>query len=193
MQHPLPTSGEFLSNQRIVELWDKGKAAVVVMETTVSNDAGVPLFRNRSSIFIRGIGGWGGERGPTPAKYPIPARAPDFTMRETTSPNQALMYRLPSGDLNPLHSDPGFASVGGFKKPILHGLCSFGFAGSCTFRTSLGFVEYCREAGVAGRNAFADGVPIFRRVSRRCRARERGAHGRSVYHPCRRGDSPMGY
>jgi 3-hydroxyacyl-CoA dehydrogenase/3a,7a,12a-trihydroxy-5b-cholest-24-enoyl-CoA hydratase len=128
LSRPLPTEGTFTSKSKIAELWDKGKAALVVIESTTSAENGKPLFLNRTSAFIRGIGGWGGERGPKPASYAPPARAADAVVTEATSKNQALLYRLPSGDANPLHADPDMAAMGGFDKPILHGLCTFGFA-----------------------------------------------------------------
>jgi len=77
--------------------------------------------------FLRGEGGFGGERGPS-KKREIPSRAPDHEVYYTTREDQALLYRL-SGDRNPLHSDPGFAKLGGFDRPILHGLCTYGFTG----------------------------------------------------------------
>ena len=76
-----------------------------------------------SSMFIRGEGGWGGERGPSGPQNVPPERAPDHEVTYQTSPDQALVYRL-SGDRNPLHSDPAFAAMGGFDRPILHGLCT---------------------------------------------------------------------
>ena len=81
-----------------------------------------------SSIFIRGEGGFGGDRGPSGPRNVAPERAPDHEVVYTTLPQQALLYRL-SGDLNPLHSDPSFAAMGGFDRPILHGLCTYGFTG----------------------------------------------------------------
>jgi acyl dehydratase len=106
---------------------DKVKAAVVVTETTAEME-GEPLYTNRASVFIRGEGGWGGERGPSGPQNEPPDRAPDHEVTYQTSPDQALVYRL-SGDRNPLHSDPAFAAMGGFDRPILHGLCSYGFTG----------------------------------------------------------------
>jgi 3-hydroxyacyl-CoA dehydrogenase/3a,7a,12a-trihydroxy-5b-cholest-24-enoyl-CoA hydratase len=80
------------------------------------------------TTFVRGAGGWGGDRGPAgDAHTPLPERAPDAVIEEKTLEDQALLYRL-SGDVNPLHADPGFASNFGFQKPILHGLCTYGFA-----------------------------------------------------------------
>lgn len=128
LHHPLPTRGKLVTEGRIAELWDKGKAGLLVLEFTTKDEKGTPLFLNRMSAFIRGIGGWGGERGPNPPSYKPPARAADAVHSEKTNKNQALLYRFPSGDTNPLHADPQMAAMGGFDKPILHGLCTFGFA-----------------------------------------------------------------
>jgi len=87
------------------------------------------LFFNQSSLFIRGIGGFGGSRGPAAENNDPPNRAPDAIASDKTTDNQAHYYRWSSGDLNPLHVDPSLAAIGGFNKPILHGLCSFGHAG----------------------------------------------------------------
>jgi acyl dehydratase len=123
VHRPIPVSGEVEHKKRIAAIWDKGKAGVIVMET-VSSDAQGPLFTNRFNIYARGEGGFGGESGP-PAGNQAPDRAPDITVESKTMPNQALIYRL-SGDKNPLHVDPEYAAMGGFDKPILHGLSSFG-------------------------------------------------------------------
>lgn len=122
----LPLDATALHRGRIAAIYDKGKAAVVVIDVTSEDDRGEPLFVNRFSVFLRGEGGFGGESGPEPGNRP-PAREPDGVVESPTLPQQALLYRL-SGDKNPLHADPSFAAMGGFDRPILHGLCSYGIA-----------------------------------------------------------------
>ncbi|MPY96043.1 MAG: enoyl-CoA hydratase [Acidimicrobiia bacterium] len=125
----IPTEGRLRTTNRIAAIYDKGAAAVVVMEgDTVLVDTGEPLFSTRSSLFLRGEGGWGGERGPSGPSNAAPDRAPDHSVTYQTRSDQALLYRL-NGDRNPLHSDPTFAARGGFPKPILHGLCTYGVTG----------------------------------------------------------------
>jgi acyl dehydratase len=126
---PLPTSGSATLSTRISDVWDKGKAAVIWQEgvaRTVSADGGPgeELWTVRSSIFVRGEGGWGGDRGASTA-VEIPDRKPDADTSYDVTPQQALLYRL-CGDRNPLHADPAFAQAAGFPAPILHGLCSYG-------------------------------------------------------------------
>lgn len=124
----IPVEGSAEAVTRITQMWDKGKAALVVAETTGTNAEGETLWRSAASLFIRGVGGWGGERGP--ANEPGVAVRPESvkTISFDTRPDQALIYRL-SGDYNPLHSDPSYAAKAGMDSPILHGLCTFGFAG----------------------------------------------------------------
>ncbi|OBG86500.1 3-alpha,7-alpha,12-alpha-trihydroxy-5-beta-cholest-24-enoyl-CoA hydratase [Mycobacterium sp. E802] len=121
---PIPTSGTAKSVQRFTEIWDKGKAAVIVSESTVTDESGTVLWTTKRSIFARGEGGFGGERGPATSAE-LPDRAPDIEIALPTLPQQALLYRL-CGDRNPLHSDPAFAKAAGFDRPILHGLCTYG-------------------------------------------------------------------
>jgi acyl dehydratase len=125
----IPPAGSVSTTSEITAIYDKGKGAVVVMESTSTDEAtSEVLFKNRMSAFIRGEGGWGGDRGPSGPQNVPPERAPDHEVSYTTRADQALIYRL-SGDRNPLHSDPKFAAMGGFDRPILHGLCTYGFTG----------------------------------------------------------------
>lgn len=124
VHRPIPVRGKAVARGRIVDVFDKGKAAVVVHETEVVADDGSPLWTARSSIFARGEGGFGGSRGPSD-RLELPDRAPDTVIETPTLPQQALLYRL-CGDRNPLHADPEFARAAGFDTPILHGLCTYG-------------------------------------------------------------------
>lgn len=129
LARPIPVEATATVQDKVVAMYDKGKAAVVVMENEVKLASGEPLWTTRSSVFIRGEGGWGGDRGPSgPQNEPPADTAPDHEVTLQTSPDQAFVYRL-SGDRNPLHTDPSFAAIGGFDRPILHGLCSYGFTG----------------------------------------------------------------
>ena len=128
LHRPIPVEAEATVQDKVVAMYDKGKAAVVVTEAEVKSKSGEPLWTTRSSVFIRGEGGWGGDRGPSGPQNEPPAKAPDHEITLQTSPDQAFVYRL-SGDRNPLHTDPSFAALGGFDRPILHGLCTYGFTG----------------------------------------------------------------
>jgi 3-hydroxyacyl-CoA dehydrogenase/3a,7a,12a-trihydroxy-5b-cholest-24-enoyl-CoA hydratase len=128
IKRPLPTKATLTHRARIKDIFDKGKHALVVNEIVTYDEDGNELARNELTSLIRNAGGWGGERGPSADINVPPDRAPDKVIEEKIPENQALLYRL-SGDWNPLHADPGFAKAFGFEKPILHGLCTFGYAG----------------------------------------------------------------
>lgn len=122
----IPTSGTVTQTGKVTHIFDKGKGALVVMEiVSTMEETGEPLFTNRSAIFIRGEGGFGGDPGPA-AGNQRPDRDADHVVETVTMPQQALLYRMASGDKNPLHADPGFAAFAGFERPILHGLCTYG-------------------------------------------------------------------
>lgn len=128
LHRDIPPEGKVKVTGRISEVWDKGKAAVIGAEGIVADDQG-PLFTTKATIFIRGAGGFGGERGPSTAGLNEPPdRQPDCVVEDVTRPEQAAIYRL-SGDRNPIHIDPDFARMAGFEKPFLHGLCTYGFVG----------------------------------------------------------------
>lgn len=133
---PLAVEGTVTTRTRIAQMWDKEKAALVVLETVGSDEAEKALFRTRMALYIRGAGGWGGERGPTNDES-APEGKPDDTVTYATRADQALLYRL-NGDRNPLHSDPAFAKRAGFERPILHGLCTYGFAGRAVLHAAAG-------------------------------------------------------
>lgn len=139
LQFPIPTSGTLTSYPKLLEVVDKGSAAILKSGvTTVNKETGKPVFYNESTIFLRGSGGFGGpskpeDRGASTAANKPPSRSPDFVAEEKTTEEQAVLYRL-SGDYNPLHVDPAFAKMGGFKVPILHGLCFFGIAGKAVYQ-----------------------------------------------------------
>jgi acyl dehydratase len=128
LHRPLPVAGTVRTTSTVTGIYDKGSGALVVTENVAVDAAtGEPLATTRSSAFIRGEGGFGGQRG-TDAAWDRPDREPDHQVTYQTRPEQALIYRL-SGDRNPLHVDPKFAARGGFDRPILHGLCTYGVTG----------------------------------------------------------------
>jgi acyl dehydratase len=121
----------------ITGMLDKGSAAILQTRTSgVRPGTGEPLFAADSEVYLGGAGGWGGLRG---SREPVaaPAGEPDHVVRFATRADQALLYRL-VGDRHPLHSDPGFAAAAGFRRPILHGLCTYGFAGRALLATVAG-------------------------------------------------------
>jgi 3-hydroxyacyl-CoA dehydrogenase/3a,7a,12a-trihydroxy-5b-cholest-24-enoyl-CoA hydratase len=124
---PWPTHGKLTHKIKIKDIFDKGKGATVINAVTTTDETGAEIAYNEITTFVRGAGGWGGDRGPSADVNVAPKRAPDAVFEEKTNSNQALLYRL-SGDWNPLHADPTFAKNFGFARPILHGLCTFGFA-----------------------------------------------------------------
>jgi (3R)-3-hydroxyacyl-CoA dehydrogenase / 3a,7a,12a-trihydroxy-5b-cholest-24-enoyl-CoA hydratase / enoyl-CoA hydratase 2 len=134
-KYPIPTKGKLTNKPKIGAIYDKGKGAVVQLECLTTDEKGDEVFFNVFSLFLRGEGGFGGDAGPKPGNI-APDREPDKSVKMKTLPQQALLYRL-SGDLNPLHADPGFAKMGGFERPILHGLCTFGHVGRAVL------AEYC--------------------------------------------------
>ncbi|MGW2420136.1 MaoC/PaaZ C-terminal domain-containing protein [Streptomyces sp. NPDC001709] len=135
VHRPIPAEGTATATNRLAAVYDKGKAAILVLRTEVA-DADGPLWTNDAQIFVRGEGGWGGDRGPSTRLEP-PVGEPDRTVERPIREDQALLYRL-SGDWNPLHADPEFAKLAGFDRPILHGLCTYGITLKAVVDTLLG-------------------------------------------------------
>lgn len=129
LRRALAPNGSALSTVRVAGIWDKRAGALVELETTARDPlTDEVMYRSVASILVLGEGGFGGPRGPVLGGPRHPLREPDHTVSEATHPDQALIYRL-SGDDNRIHSDPAVAQLAGFNRPILHGLCTFGYAG----------------------------------------------------------------
>lgn len=157
LRKPLPASGAFTAASRTVGAFDKGKdkGAVIVNETTWTDEAGDTVAVLTGSTFARGDGGFGGPSEGAPEPHPVPGRAPDLSLGFQTRPDQALLYRL-NGDRNPLHSDPEVARRAGFERPILHGLCTYGI----TCRAVLaGITDY--DADVIASHQARFSAPVF--------------------------------
>ncbi|XP_044265364.1 peroxisomal multifunctional enzyme type 2-like isoform X1 [Tribolium madens] len=125
----VPKEGKLFSKNTIAEVLDKGSGAAIVQNIETFDEQGNLLIRNQTVAFVVGAGNFGGPRTGTKA-IPCqvkPSRAPDMSLTDKTTIDQAALYRL-SGDTNPLHIDPNMAMVAGFKQPILHGLCTLGFS-----------------------------------------------------------------
>ncbi len=149
LHRPLPVAGAVRTASTVTGIYDKGSGALIHVENVAVDAAtGEPLVTARSGTFIRGEGGFGGERGGS-EPWERPDRPADHQVVLPTRPEQALLYRL-SGDRNPLHADPKFAARGGFARPILHGLCTYGFTGRALLHALCGS-DPARFLSMAGR------------------------------------------
>ena len=132
LSRPLSPAGCLIVTSEVTAIFDKGPGKHAIVEITtrgVDCDTAELVAEALSTVLIRGAGGFGGQADTAPSPPAVPDREPDVVRAGQTTADQALLYRL-SGDRNPLHSDPWFASMkAGFPRPILHGLCTYGFAG----------------------------------------------------------------
>ena len=149
---PLPVEGDIVGKTRVTGVVDKGKdrGALLMTECTVrEKSSGDALCTLASTTFCRADGGFGGPAGPVKAPHPVPETSPQHVCDLPTLPQAALIYRL-SGDYNPLHADPAYATKAGFKMPILHGRCTFSIAGHAILRTLCGY-DPARFVAMEGR------------------------------------------
>jgi acyl dehydratase len=161
---PLPADGSVINVIEVEAIYDKGRGALVVYHGEARDaETGEPMIETRQSHYIRDYGGWGGDRGLSRESEP-PARAPDHEVVHNVRPEQALIYRL-SGDRNRLHSDPWYAQKAGFQRPILHGLCTFGFAGRAVLQ-ALCDSDVERFVSMSGRmsSPVYTGTPLTTRI-----------------------------
>jgi acyl dehydratase len=182
---PLPPAGTLRSEVEIVGLYDKGENALVVCRSVASDPAdGTPLYTTTWTGLILGGGGFGGPRGNGASPEAMPSRRPDHLISYDTHPHQGLLYRL-SGDRHPLHSDPTYSARLGFSRPILHGLCTYGFSGRALLHALCGG-DPARLHSIHARFA-APVLPgetltveIWRSDDRTARFQTRGSDGRIV-------------
>ena len=155
---PIAAEGTIIGKTRILDVIDKGegKGAPIYSERRIVDKASGGLLATiNQTTFCRADGGFGGDKRDAPAPHPIPDRAPDIVCDLPTRPEMALIYRL-SGDVNPLHAEPAFARAGGYPRPILHGLATFGVAGHALLKSLCGY-DPARLAAMAGRFS----APVF--------------------------------
>jgi acyl dehydratase len=128
LHRPLPPQGRLVTAGEVTDIFDKGKGAVYRIQLSATLEDGTPVYEAEWGIYYLGAGGFGGDPGPPTVKVTPPdGVTPDFSVTERIAPNQAILYRM-CGDRNPLHLDPAAAKHAGFDRPILHGLCTYGFA-----------------------------------------------------------------
>jgi len=128
IKRPLPPHAKLKHVFKLKRAYDKDPNAVVTFAISSTDESGEEIIYNEMTAFVKGAGGWGGDRGPSADINVPPDRAPDAVIEEKTDANQTLLYRL-SGDWNPLHADPDFAKAFGYDRPILHGMCTYGYCG----------------------------------------------------------------
>ena len=128
LHRPIPPEGRLVTVTEVPNIYDKGKAAIIILRMETTTESGEPVFDNEAVLYYIGGGGFGGDRGPKAEHLRPPEGVdPDFRVAYSIPENQAALYRL-SGDFNPLHIDPEFAKAARFDSPLLHGLCTFGYA-----------------------------------------------------------------
>ena len=155
---PIAPEGTVIGRSRILDVIDKGegRGALIYSERRIiDKPSGALIATINQTTFCRADGGFGGDKRETPAPHAIPERAPDMVCDLTTRPEMALIYRL-SGDINPLHAEPAFARAGGYPRPILHGLATFGVAGHALLKSLCGY-DPARLTAMAGRFS----APVF--------------------------------
>jgi len=148
LEDELPPDGQVTSRSSIISVHDKRSGALITAETTAENALGQRIATINTAVFFRGYGNFGGDPGQSEA-WDLPVGKPDFEVTYNIPADQALLYRL-TGDRHPLHSDPAFAQRSGFTRPILHGMCTYGYTGRALLH-SVGGSDPRRFRAMSGR------------------------------------------
>ena len=171
--------------QRITRL----QGALILLDVVTKDDKGEDVLFNQCtgpasiawkficvspvsvSLFVRGLGGFGGDKGPKEPSYDPPQRAPvrgscqarksahshwsvqDVVHREQTLDNQAALYRL-AGDRNPLHIDPAYAPnlFGAYDLSCCWLIPRYSFAGCRRWAALIS--RFCTACAASGPFAF---------------------------------------
>jgi NAD(P)-dependent dehydrogenase (short-subunit alcohol dehydrogenase family)/acyl dehydratase len=126
--NPLPSEGTLSTEGTITRYYDKGKdkGALIIAEFETHHSNGTRLFTSIATVFARLDGGFGGNDA-SHKQIHFPDREPDVVVEAAPTVDQPLIFRL-SGDTFQLHVDDEFAKMAGFDRPIMHGLCTHGYA-----------------------------------------------------------------
>ncbi|MFO0694046.1 MAG: MaoC/PaaZ C-terminal domain-containing protein [Polyangiales bacterium] len=137
LHKPFAPEGTLTSVGKVAGIYDMKRFGQVVFSTETRDESDELVAETEWGVLYRFDGNFGGERPPAEEKIKVPEGEPLFEVRESTTNEQALLYRL-SGDLNPLHADPDLAKEVGFELPILHGLCTYGIVGRAVLEHACG-------------------------------------------------------
>ena len=108
LHRELPAAGRVRTTSKVTGIYDKGSGALVTSEArAVDQESGEPVITSRSAVFIRGEGGFGGDRGPREEWAP-PDRAPDHKVTCPTRPERrsSTGCRATSTRCIPIRSSP---------------------------------------------------------------------------------------
>jgi NAD(P)-dependent dehydrogenase (short-subunit alcohol dehydrogenase family)/acyl dehydratase/putative sterol carrier protein len=159
--NPIPSDGTLSTEGSITHYYDKGKdkGALIIAEFETQHSNGTKLFTGIATVFARLDGGFGGDDAPKKQIH-FPDREPDFVVEAAPIPDQPLIFRL-SGDTFQLHVDSEFAKMAGFEKPIMHGLCTHGYACRALIETLIpGEPQKVRRLDCRFKRPLYPGVPI---------------------------------
>ena len=159
--NPIPAEGTLYTEGGITHYYDKGKdkGALIIAKFETQHSNGTKLFTSIATVFARLDGGFGGEDAPR-KQIQFPDREPDFAVEAAPAADQPLIFRL-SGDTFELHVDSEFAKIAGFERPIMHGLCTHGYACRALIETLVpGEPQKVRRLDCRFKRPLYPGLPI---------------------------------